>query len=240
LKSQKTKRNSDENNYLIDLQIEQLQSIQKTKLLTTPSVYIVFCSENKENTSSQLQSIITNSSFSSLNIKKLSQENIVNLWNEFTFEYETVSSHYSNFQGRNEKGFVWAINDLPNQINYFWLNKLFDLSNVNVCINLNPINKQKAKKQLDNALNKIKTNEQYAFSVSQKSESEQYYNAFLDQQQAIIDDVDFLKDMSIFIIAYGNKKTLKNTKRQLIDLASTTNWKYETLLFLQQDSLLAS
>ncbi|WP_342273458.1 hypothetical protein [Spiroplasma endosymbiont of Acasis viretata] len=44
LKSQKTKRSSDENNYLIDLQIEQLQSIQKTKLLTTPSVYIVFCS----------------------------------------------------------------------------------------------------------------------------------------------------------------------------------------------------
>ncbi|WDA54899.1 MAG: hypothetical protein PPFGHCPK_01380 (plasmid) [Spiroplasma endosymbiont of Drosophila atripex] len=117
---------------------------------------------------------------------------------------------------------------------------MFDLSNVNICINLNPINKQKAKKQLDNALSKIKTNENYALTPSQKSESKQYYNAFLDQQQAIIDDVDFLKDMSIFIIAYGNKKTLNNTKRQLIDLASTTNWKYETLLFLQQDSLLAS
>ncbi|WP_342273404.1 helicase HerA domain-containing protein [Spiroplasma endosymbiont of Acasis viretata] len=129
---------------------------------------------------------------------------------------------------------------MPKQINYFWLNKLFDLSNVNICINLNPINKQKAKKQLDNALSKIKTNEQYALTPSQKSESEQYYIAFLDQQQAIIDDVDFLKDMSIFIIAYGNKKTLNNTKRQLIDLASTISWKYETLLFLQQDSLLAS
>ncbi|CAB1053835.1 hypothetical protein [Spiroplasma endosymbiont of Danaus chrysippus] len=117
---------------------------------------------------------------------------------------------------------------------------MFVLSNVNICINLNPINKQKAKKQLDNALSKSKTNEQYALTPSQKSESEQYYNAFLDQQQAIIDDVDFLKDMSIFIIAYGNKTTLNNTKRQLIDLANTMSWKYNNLLFLQQDSLLAS
>ncbi|WP_252319128.1 Mbov_0397 family ICE element conjugal transfer ATPase [Spiroplasma endosymbiont of Lariophagus distinguendus] len=240
LKSQKTKRSNDENNYLIDLQIEQLQSIQKTKLLTTPSVYIVFCSENQENTLSQLKSLISNNSFSSLNIKKLLQDEINIFWNNFTFNNENIKTNYSNFQGRNAKGFVWAINDLPKQINYFWLNKLFDLSNVNICINLNPINKQKAKKQLDNALSKIKTNEQYALTPSQKTESEQFYNSFLDQQQAIIDDVDFLKDMSTFIIAYGNKKTLNNTKRQLIDLASTVNWKYETLLFLQQDSLLAS
>lgn len=74
---------------------------------------------------------------------------------------------------------------------------------------------------MDNALNKIKTNRQYSLTISQKSESEQYYDAFLDRQQAIIDDVDVLKDMSIFIIAYGNKKTLNNTKRQLIDLANT-------------------
>lgn len=139
---------------------------------------------------------------------------------------------------KNNNGFVWAINDLPKQINYFWLNNLFNLSNVNICINLNPINKLKAKKQLDNALNKIKTNEQYALTTSQKTESEQFYNAFLEQQQAVIDDVDVLKDTSIFIIAYGNKTTLNNTKRQLLDLANTMCWKYNNLLFLQQQALI--
>lgn len=139
-----------------------------------------------------------------------------------------------------EQGFIWTINDLPKQINYFWLNKLFNLSNVNICINLNPINKQQAKKQLDSALNKIKTNEQYALTPSQKSESQQYYDAFLDQQQAVIDDMDVLKDVSIFITTLGNKKTITNTKRELKDLANTNGWKYDSLCFLQQQGLLAS
>ncbi|CAB1053506.1 Mbov_0397 family ICE element conjugal transfer ATPase [Spiroplasma endosymbiont of Danaus chrysippus] len=238
LKNQKLKKNNDENNYLIDLQIEQLKSIQETKLLTTPTVYILFCSDNKERTLSQLQSLITNNSFSSLNIKKLSQEIINNIWTDFTFNEQNIKTNYSNFKGKNNNGFVWAINDLPKQINYFWLNNLFNLSNVNICINLNPINKLKAKKQLDNALNKIKTNEQYALTTSQKTELEQFYNAFLEQQQAVIDDVDVLKDTSIFIIAYGNKTTLNNTKRQLIDLANTMSWKYNNLLFLQQQALI--
>ncbi|WP_342276471.1 hypothetical protein [Spiroplasma endosymbiont of Nebria brevicollis] len=125
-----------------------MQAIENTTCLTTPSVYVIWSGKSKEAVTSQLQSVISNTSFSSLNVQSLSQANLLNLWKQFTFKQETVETYSTEFIAENINGFIWTINDLPKQINYFWLNKLFSLGNVNVCVNLNPINKLQAKKTI--------------------------------------------------------------------------------------------
>ncbi|MBP1526522.1 MAG: DUF87 domain-containing protein [Spiroplasma ixodetis] len=220
-----------------------MEAIETTSLLTTPAVYVVWTAKNEQQAISQLTSVLNSSVFSNLLIEKLNHETLKNMWKNFTFNNNTIKPIATKFKIKNkiDNGCVWTINDLPKQINYFWLNNLFSLSNVNICINLNPISKVKAQKQLDSAFNKIQTNaDAYAQTTSQKQVAEQYKEAFLNQQQAIIDDIDVLKDISIFIISLGNKKDISIVKRELNDLAVINGWKYDNLHYLQQQALFAS
>ncbi|WP_308150276.1 Mbov_0397 family ICE element conjugal transfer ATPase [Spiroplasma sp. AdecLV25b] len=243
LKGKSEKKLSEVAKELLDLQIEQLEAIETTTLLTTPAVYIVWTAKSEQQVISQLKSVTNALAFSNLLIEKLNNNTLQKMWKDFNFNNNSIKPIATKFKIKNklDSGFIWTINNLPKQINYFWLSNLFSLSNVNICVNLNPISKIKAQKQLDNAFNKIQTNaDAYAQTTSQKQVAEQYKEAFLNQQQAIIDDIDVLKDISIFIIALGNKKEIANVKRELNDLAVINGWKYDNLHYLQQQALFAS
>lgn len=227
---------------LLDLQLDQLNTIQESANLTTPGVYLIWISKNETQSETQLKTIMNCLAFSNLVVETLKQNQLNCMWKDFNFHHEVVnnSAKKINFTKTKSEGFIWAINNLPKQINYFWLSELFNLSNSNICINLNPITKTKAKKRLDDAFNKIITNaNNYANTESQKYEAEVYKESFLQQQQAIADDTDVLKEIAIFIIVKGNKQEITTAKRELNDLAIIKGWKYDKLDYLQTQALIA-
>lgn len=227
---------------LISLQRHQLQEIESSKLLSTAAVYILWIGKDEEEAQKQLKSVLSSLVFSNLQVKMLTNQTLLEVWRQFTFKNHNIKATTKKIKFKDKNnGFVWSINNFPKQINFYWLNQLFSLENLNVCVNLNPINKIKAQKQLDNAINKIETNANYyAKTTSQRQKAEQYKEAFLTQQQAITDDIDVLKDISIFVIASGKNKVVGNVKRELKDLSLIMGWKYDNLHYLQNQAVIAT
>lgn len=236
----KNEKNIAIKNHLVDLQVEQLQAINNSAELTEPSVYIIWFANKEVIAKNQLTSVQESLNFSNLKYSILDNQKIKKVWNEFCFNQKEVKVSSNNYRNEKKYGFSWAINDLPKQINYFWLNQLFSLNDINVCVNLKTIAKAEAKKRFDSALNKIQTNsDTYARTESQKSQAQQYYDAFISQQKSVIEDLDILKEISIFIFSFNDKKNLVNIKRELNNLALINGWKYDHLNFLQLQGLLA-
>lgn len=201
------------NKQFINLQIKQLKLLNDSHDLKTPVVYLLWFAKSIFEAKNQLQLVNESLAFSNL---KFAKENFMN-----------------------RKGFVWSLTNLPNKIAPFWLSQLFSLENCNVVVNIYPVTKKEAKKRIDEAINKIKTNtSNYAKTESQRIESQNYEEAFLNEQQAILDDNDILKEISIFILCVSNnKKIISNSKKELKNLAINKNWKYDKLSFLQAEAI---
>ncbi|CAB1054010.1 IncF plasmid conjugative transfer pilus assembly protein TraC [Spiroplasma endosymbiont of Danaus chrysippus] len=232
------------NKQFINLQIKQLKLLNDSHDLKTPVVYLLWFAKSIFEAKNQLQLVNETLAFSNLKFANLNNEQIINCWQKFSFEgYEFAclsNSIKENFM--NKKGFIWSLTNLPNKISPFWLSQLFSVENCNLVVNIYPVTKKDAKKRIDEAINKIKTNtSNYAKTESQRIENKNYEEAFLNEQQSILDDTDILKEISIFILCVSNnKKIISNSKKELKNLAINKNWKYDKLSFLQAEAIISS
>ena len=143
----------------------------------------------------------------------------------------------------NKKGFIWSLTNLPNKISPFWLSQLFSVENCNVVVNIYPVTKKMLKNELMKLLIKLKLifPIMQKLKINERIESKNYEEAFLNEQQAILNDTDILKKISIFILCISNnKKILSNSKKELKNLAINKNWKYDKLSFLQTEAIISS
>lgn len=87
---------------LLNLQIAQLETIETTSLLTTPTVYVVWTAKNEQQAISQLTSVLNSSVFSNLLIEKLNHETLKNMWKNFTFNNNTIKPIATKFKVKNK------------------------------------------------------------------------------------------------------------------------------------------
>ena len=238
-------KNNDVNNGvkqdLLREQIGCLEYVGGSKALQTAGIYLVLEDKNKERLQQQIDHLESQIAFSNLSLELVKAKRTYQVWHDISDNLNNSSASGLGFYSKVQKqhGFVWTISSFPLEINPFWLSELFNVDHTKIVININSIGKLKAKKMLDGALNKVKTNaKSYAYRASDEHTWKQYADSYEVVLAKVLDDTDTLKEFNFYIEGFGSKSELAEAKSQLRNLAQIKGWKYDKLSFLQRDAML--
>lgn len=225
-----------QHNHILDEQIKILKYTSNDNLEIASRIYLMVFDKNFKKVQNELNNIMQNSFFSGFRVRLVGDAKMKLIINKLNLKsIHNIKVNSTGFTKNKTKGMVWTIGNLPSRMNMFWLSELCNVRNVNVIVNIKNISKTSAKKKMDSAINKIKTNANFFRDKASSIETlKQYEDSYQSVMEDVMNDVDVLKDITILLVIYGSKQKISVAKNELKRLRDIFMWKYDNLTFMQK------
>ena len=127
-----------------------------------------------------------------------------------------------------------AISDYPLKVNNGWGSELFDIPNTKVVMSINPIEKYKAIKKIDNAILELQAKELLSNSTSQSKDAKIHCETMIELLEKLQSENENLFDVSLYISCY-NYENIKGYRRNVKNKIRSLDFKTNLLNNKQKD-----